>query len=519
MIHIKRALISCWNKEGIEELAKTLGEFGIEIISSGGTANFLSEKGIPVTTVEEITGYPSILGGRVKTLHPKIHAAILSAATPEHLQELREVGVESVQLVVVNLYPFMEEAVEKKLPLAEAIEYIDIGGPAMLRAGAKNFQHVLVLFSPAQYPEFMKLLRENNGKVPPEYSRKQAQQAFLYTAQYDARVHEYFTGFDNTRQLFPPTQALFLEKKADLRYGENPHQSAAVYRRYGSELSGMDSMRQLWGKPLSYNNYVDVEAAYALCLEFEDPAVAIIKHTNPCGAAVSKDGLSDAFEKALRGDALSAFGGIVACNLPVDVNTAERISKIFFECVIAPEFDPAALEILQKKKNLRLLTLAPAAVDTGEYTLKSLNGVFLLQEKDAIVENRSGWEVVSNRKPNEQEWQELDFAWKVVKHVKSNAIVFTKDREIYGVGAGQMSRVDSVTIAGMKARQAGRDTTGCVMASDAFFPFRDGIDEAAKLGIRAVIQPGGSRRDSEVIQAVNDHHMTMVFTGNRHFKH
>ena len=519
MIEIKRALISCWNKEGIEELAQALREFRVEIISSGGTAAHLRQHDIPVTTVESLTGYPSILGGRVKTLHPKIHAAILAADSPEHQRDLEKIDVKPVQLVVVNLYPFVTEAMQKNLSLDDAIEFIDIGGPAMLRAAAKNFRHVVALHLPGQYPAFIEQLRANGGSISPEYSRSRAKEAFLYTCWYDSQVHSYFSGLDETAKTsLPAVHTLLLEKQADLRYGENPHQKAAVYHHYGGQPVGMEKMQQLWGKPLSYNNYVDVQAAYALVLEFEQPAVAIVKHTNPCGAAVD-NALSSAFEKALRGDSVSAFGGIVACNRTVDDQTAELISKIFFECIIAPQFETAALEILQKKKNLRLLSLAQEDFSLTGSEIKSLNGVFLLQERDAIAENRTHWQVVTEREPNEQEWEELSFAWKIVKHVKSNAIVFTKHLEVYGVGAGQMSRVDSVKIARMKAEQAQRELTGCVMASDAFFPFRDGIDEAARSGITAVIQPGGSIRDEEVIQAANEHGLTMVFTGIRHFKH
>lgn len=518
MINLKRVLISCWNKDGLVEFAQALQEWNIEIVSSGGTADHLRRHDVPVTTVESITGYPSILGGRVKTLHPLIHAAILAGGSPEHQEELQQLGVEPFQLVVVNLYPFVNEAVEKGLPLSEAIEYIDIGGPAMLRAAAKNYQQVVPLFHPHQYQPFLNHLKEHQGKVEETFSREYAREAFLYTTWYDSQVYLYFSLEGTAGEELPEALPMVLQKKEDLRYGENPHQPAAVYQPYGENCSGFANLKQLWGKPLSFNNYVDVHAAYSLVLEFKEPAVAIIKHTNPCGAALS-DSLTEAYQKALRGDPVSAFGGIVALNQPVDASTAREMVNVFFECIIAPDFEPEALEILKSKKNLRLLTLSPDELQSGELQLKSLSGVYLLQEEDTVQEHRDEWMVVTERQPDSEEWKELDFAWKVCKHVKSNAIVFTRDCEIYGVGAGQMSRVDSVRIAAMKAEQQHRDLKGCVMASDAFFPFRDGIDEAARVGITAVIQPGGSRRDAEVIAAANEHQMSMVFTGKRHFKH
>lgn len=519
MIPIKRALLSCWDKTGLAELAGRLKEFEVEIISSGGTAAYLSERNIPVTPVEDLTGYPAILGGRVKTLHPLIHAAILAKSTPEHQRELEKMGVKPLQLVVVNLYPFVSEALQKKLPAEEAMEFIDIGGPALLRAAAKNYHHAAALFDPRQYEDFLQELAVNHGAVSEAFRRARAREAFFYTAWYDGQVASYFAQLAEPDTPLPQHKAYFLEKIQDLRYGENPHQPAAVYRSYGEAPRGLAAMEILRGKPLSFNNYVDVYAAYALATEFAEPAAAIIKHTNPCGAALSSAGIAEAFEKALRGDPLSAFGGIVACNRAVDPESARRMAKIFFECIIAPEFEAEALEILQQKKNLRLLKMHPAKFAGEALEAKSLNGAFLLQQPDRLAEERRNWKVVTQTSPSDDQWPDLEFAWKAAKHVKSNAIVLAKDREIYGTGAGQMSRVDSVKIAVMKAVQAGRDLKGTVLASDAFFPFRDGIDEAAKAGISAIIQPGGSLRDEEAIQAADQHRISMVFTGVRHFKH
>ncbi|MCK6619190.1 MAG: bifunctional phosphoribosylaminoimidazolecarboxamide formyltransferase/IMP cyclohydrolase [Calditrichaceae bacterium] len=518
MIPIKRALLSCWDKTGLAELALRLQEYDVEIISSGGTAAYLAERGVPVIRVEDLTGYPSILGGRVKTLHPLIHAAILAKSTPEHQRELEKMGVQPIQLVVVNLYPFVSEALQKKLPPEEAVEFIDVGGPAMLRAAAKNYHHAAALYDPRQYEDFLRELAANGG-VSEAFRRRRAREAFFYTAWYDGQVESYFAQIEEPDTRLPQRKAYFLEKIQELRYGENPHQPAAVYRPYGEAPGGLAALEILWGKSLSFNNYVDVHAAYALATEFAEPAAAIIKHTNPCGAAISAAGIAEAFEKALRGDPLSAFGGIVACNRAVDAESARRMAKIFFECIIAPEFEPEALEILRQKKNLRLLKMDPAKFAGEALEAKSLNGAFLLQQSDRIAEERRNWQVASEKSPGEEQWAELAFAWKVAKHVKSNAIVLAKDREIYGTGAGQMSRVDSVKIAVMKAAQAGRDLKGSVLASDAFFPFRDGIDEAAKAGVSAIIQPGGSLRDEEVIKAADEHGISMVFTGVRHFKH
>ncbi len=519
MIRIRRAIISCWDKTRLEEVAKVLQEHQVEILSSGGTASYLAERGIPAQRIEELTHFPEILDGRVKTLHPYIHGALLAKPTETHQTQLKELGIEPIQLAIVNLYPFVEEAVSGNLPLAEAIEYIDIGGPTILRAAAKNFQNVVALHHPDYYEEFLKIFRQHNGAVPVEFSRKMAREVFFYTSWYDARVSDYFKQQFPEGGKIPPYVSLHLKRKSELRYGENPHQAAGIYEPFQEPESGFGKLEVLWGKPMSYNNYVDVEAAYDLVMEFEDPAFVIVKHTNPCGVGVSQDSLKEAFDKAWRGDPLSAFGGIFATNRPVDAETAEKMRKIFFECLIAPDFSPEALQILQKKKNLRILKLPHSDYQKPVQKFHVMAGLSLIQSADEIVEDPTSWKSVTGEAATEKYLKDLMFAWKVVKHVKSNAIVIVKDEAVYGIGAGQMSRVDSVKIAIEKARANNRDLNGTVLASDAFFPFRDSVDIAAEAGIKAIIQPGGSIRDEEVIQAAREHQMTMVFTGIRHFKH
>ncbi len=519
MIQIQRALISCWDKTGLDSLAGYLHKRGVEIISSGGTAKYLTGCGIPVTPVDAVTGYPAVLDGRVKTLHPLIHAGILARRTEAHLEDLRNIGGAPIDLVVVNLYPFVPEAVEKQLPPEQAIEFIDIGGPTLLRAAAKNYAYVTALFDPGQYRGFLEHLEENAGRVAPAYARQRAREVFFYTAWYDGQIQAYLGQGVEEDRIRPDFVTLNLQKIQSLRYGENPHQGAAVYRPYGQPARGLAAADVLWGKPLSFNNYADIHAAYALALELPEIACAIIKHTNPCGAAVSDVSLADAFTRALRGDRLSAFGGIVACNHPVDAPAAEQMRTVFFECVIAPDFTAGALDILTRKKNLRLVKMDPERFAGDGRDVRFLNQTVLIQEMDEVGEDPQSWRVVTQKKPDATELAELAFAWKICKHVKSNAIVLTRDREIYGVGAGQMSRIDSVRLAREKAQQAGRQLAGLALASDAFFPFRDGIDEAVKAGVRAIVQPGGSVRDEEVITAADEHQISMVFTGIRHFKH
>jgi len=519
MITIKRALLSCWDKTGLDAFANSLVERGVEIISSGGTADYLSGKGIAVTKVEDVTGYPAVLDGRVKTLHPLIHAPILATRSESHLSDLEKMGAKPIDLVVVNLYPFVEEAVAKQLPVEKAVEYIDIGGPTLLRAAAKNHAFVVALHRPDQYNGFLKQLVENNGKINRQFSRECAQEIFFYTAWYDGQIQQYLSQQNDESPVLPKKQSYFLQKVSGLRYGENPHQPAAVYRYFGKAESGLAAAEVLWGKPLSFNNYVDVHAAYELALDLPKISCAIIKHTNPCGAASCQTSVADAFEKALRGDPMSAFGGIVACNREIDAAAAERIRKVFFECIIAPDFDESALVILKKKKNLRLLKMDPEKFFGDAQEVKFLNGTVLIQQANNIAEDSQSWRVVTQKQPGAAELAELAFSWKIVKHVKSNAIVLTRDYEIFGVGAGQMSRIDAVRIAREKARNAGRRLQSLVMASDAFFPFRDGIDAAVEAGVTAIVQPGGSIRDEEVIEAANEHGLSMIFTGIRHFKH
>ena len=519
MIKIQRALVSCWDKTDLEDLCSIFTRYNIEIISSGGTADYLLGNNIPVTLVEDVTGSPEILGGRVKTLHPVIHAGLLADNSEAHRQDLERIGAKPIQLVIVNLYPFLEKAVKENLSLEKAIEFIDIGGPTMLRAAAKNYQNVIALYRPSQYNEFIKVIESQEGQISIEFSQRKAREIFFYTSWYDSKVQEYFGQQDKSVEGLPGYQVLPLVKDIDLRYGENPHQSGAVYHTFLQNSRGLSAMEQLWGKQLSFNNYMDIDAAYSITSEFSQPAVAIIKHMNPCGAAVSRDNLFLAFEKAMKGDPVSAFGGIVALNRTVDCDTAEAMSKIFFECIIAPDFSEDSLKILQRKKNLRLLKMDPDLFREMNYEVKSINGAFLFQKPDSQEDDQSKWQVVTETQPTSEQMEDLKFTWKICKHVKSNAIVIGKDMEIYGIGAGQMSRVDSVEISTWKAKKAERDIGGTVLASDAFFPFRDGVDQANEAGIRAIIQPGGSIRDDEVINAANEHGITMIFTGTRHFKH
>ena len=516
-IKIQRALLSCWNKEGLAELARELIRWNIEIISSGGTSDYLRDHKIPVTKVEDITGFPSMLEGRVKTLHPYIHGAILAKRTPEHLRQLEQLGIKPIDLVVVNLYPFLQVSSEKALNPAEMIELIDIGGPALLRAAAKNFNYVVPVFNPAQYNILVKTLKEHKGNFPIELSQQFCTEAFYFTAYYDSQISQYFEESEN-KQGLPDRLSLFYRKKSDLRYGENPHQAAALYDPVTWDQNSHSGLQQLWGKEMSYNNYIDVISAAELAGEFKEPTVAIIKHTNPCGIA-SRETIREAFGRALAGDPVSAYGGIIASNRMIDLDTAQEIQKSFYECIIAQEYNEDALNVLRKKKNLRILKNMSNIENTAKFEVKFLPFGILLQDKDIVDLNIKELVSVGAREPGNEEKADLFFAWRVVKHVKSNAIVYVKNRELVGVGAGQMSRVDAVKLAGLKAKESGHALENAVMASDAFFPFRDGIDEAARAGIRAVIQPGGSIRDQEVIEAAKQHNMAMLFTGIRHFKH
>jgi len=505
-VSMKRALISVSDKSGILDLARGLVEAGYEIVSSGGTAAELAGAGIPVTKVSEATGSPEILGGRVKTLHPRIHGGILAdRRKPEHLAELEEQGIVPIDVVVCNLYPFERTVADPDVTEDAAIEQIDIGGPAMVRASAKNFHSVAIVVNPLRYESILEEIRET-GEVSEETRRALSLEAFQHTAAYDAAIANYIG-----RGEWPDKLLMSGEKVQVLRYGENPHQLAAFYRSPG-EPKGLAAAEQLHGKELSYNNFLDTDAAWKLSLELERPGAAIIKHSNPCGVAIAPS-LSEAYASALDCDRTSAFGGIVALNTTCDLATAQAISEIFTEVVIAPGYDDDALEVLTQKKNVRILRAE--AVHTPTFDLRSVAGGLLFQSSDP-PDAAEDAKVVTKAQPTEEQWRDLRFAWVVAKHVKSNAIVLVKDGVAVGVGAGQMSRVESTELA---ARRAGDRARGTACASDAFFPFRDGLDAAVAAGAVAVIQPGGSVRDDEVIAAADEHGIPMVFTGRRHFRH
>lgn len=503
----KRALISVSNKEGLVDLATGLNELGWEIVSTGGTYEAIKEAGLPVIKVAEVTGFPEILDGRVKTLHPRIHGGILAKNNEKHRKQLEELGISPIDLVAVNLYPFRETITRPGITLEEAVENIDIGGPAMIRAAAKNFERVIVLVNPQDYQVVLEELR-NSGDVSHHLRLKLAKEAFAHTAMYDSVIASYFSGL--IEEEFPRTWVWAGEKVYELRYGENPHQKAAFYRSVTAQ-KGLPQAEQLNGKELSYNNIMDAQAALALVKEFSEPACVIIKHTNPCGTAVGRE-IKEAYGKAFAADPVSAFGGIVAFNRPLDEETAKQVAEPFLEVIIAPDYQKGALDVLRNKKNLRVLKVEYE--DRPELEIRSVEGGFLLQQKDESqpVELTC----VTERKPTPEEMKDLMFAWKVVKHVKSNAIVVAKDGMTLGVGAGQMNRVGAAKIA---LEQAGPKAKGAVLASDAFFPFKDTVELAGEFGITAIIQPGGSVRDEESIEECNKRGIAMVFTGIRHFKH
>ena len=507
---IRRALISVSDKTGILDFARELTRFNIEIISTGGTAKTLRDAGINVRDISAVTGFPEMLDGRVKTLHPRVHGGLLAIRdNPEHVAALEQHGIQPIDLVVVNLYPFAETIKREGVTREEAIEQIDIGGPAMIRSAAKNARDVAVVVSSEQYARVIEELNQNNGALSLATRNTLAQKAFEHTAQYDIMVSSYLAGSSNE---LPERLTWTMNKIADLRYGENPHQRAALYQT--STRGGIANADVLSGKEMSFNNYVDAEAAWQLVSDFEQTACAIIKHTNPAGVGIAETA-AEAYKKALATDPVSAFGGIVAFNRTVDAAAAEEVTKIFTEVVIAPDYEAAALEILRAKKNLRVIRMSAADEPAG-IELKQIGGGVLVQTRDDHKLDPAELNVVTTRKPTDEEIRALLFAWIVCKHTKSNAIVYARADQTVGVGAGQMSRVDSVKIGAMRAQLP---VAGSVLASDAFFPFRDGIDEAARHGITAVIQPGGSVRDEEVIAAANEHGLAMVFTGVRHFKH
>lgn len=517
-IKIQRVLISVYDKTGLLELAHVLFNLGAEIISTGGTYKLLSENSLPVTKVSDITKFPEILGGRVKTLHPHIHGGILAKRTREQLAELKEYNIQAIDMVIVNLYPFEKTISDPDVTLETALENIDIGGPCMIRAAAKNYPAVTVVTAPSQYQTIISELKAKNGAISGEMRQKCALAAFQRTSQYDQAISNYLSQLQDKPETLPAFLNLSLKKVSDLRYGENPHQKAAFYANSSIAPLGAVAAKQLHGKELSFNNIMDMNAAINMALEFENPAVAIIKHSNPCGVAVADD-LSAAYDRALSTDSVSAFGGIVATNVTVSEAVAEKISHIFTEVVIAPEFSPQAVEILTQKKNIRLIVWPTKTLSQNGYDIKAVDGGFLLQELDVAPYLYDNWKVVSKRQPSENEWNAMKFGWKVGKWVKSNAVVYVNENQTLGIGAGQMSRVDASKLAVTKANDAGLSLKGSVVISDAFFPFRDGVDAAAQAGAVAVIEPGGSVRDQEVIDAANEHNMALVFTGRRHFRH
>lgn len=507
---MKRALLSVSDKTGVVELARGLVELGVEVVSSGGTAATIATAGVPVTRVAEVTGAPEILGGRVKTLHPKIHGGILAdRRKPDHMEQLAQQGIEPIDLVVVNLYPFERTVEDPAVAEDDAVEQIDIGGPAMVRAAAKNFHSVAVVVDPARYEEVLSALRVH-GEVPEVLRRELARRAFEHTAAYDDAIAGYLSGSD-TDERWADSPVLKLTKVRDLRYGENPHQEAALFGTKG-DAQGLAASEQLGGKELSYNNLLDTDAAYRLVSELDEFGCAIIKHSNPCGVAVATS-IEAAYRRAFECDTKSAFGGIVALNSLCTRGAAAAIAGIFTEVVVAPAYEDAALETLRTKKNLRILR-APLFGDP-DFDVRRVTGGLLLQSPDPIDRAESA-KVVTRAQPTNEQWADLRFAWTVVKHVKSNAIVLARDLAAVGVGAGQMSRVEATELA---ARRAGERAGDTVCASDAFFPFRDGLDAAVAAGAVAVIQPGGSVRDDEVIAAADEHGIPMVFTGRRHFRH
>ncbi|MBF8247435.1 MAG: IMP cyclohydrolase [Bacteroidetes bacterium] len=512
LLRIRRAIVSVSDKRGIVEFARSLKQLGVEIISTGGTYNTLKQEGVQVTSVSEVTGFPEILDGRVKTLHPNIHAAILAVMdNPSHRNQLLEQEIEPIDLVVVNLYPFEETIAKEDAKLDEAIEQIDIGGPAMVRAAAKNFRHTAVVVNPNLYGILAEEMIEHQGAVTAQTRFELARAAFEHTAHYDSAVALYLSGLTSRSEL-PPTMTLSLRKAQDLRYGENPHQNAALYGKFNEHF------KKLHGKELSYNNILDMNSAAMLCAEFDQPTVVIVKHNNPCGVA-SGASLAEAYQKALATDSKSAFGGIVCVNRPLDRETAEAINEVFTEVIVAPEYEGRALEFLMKKKDRRLIQQSVNLRKTRDIEIRSVAGGFLAQDPDQHRLFADQVKVVTKRKPTDDEMASMMFAWKVAKHVKSNTIVYARGDRSLGIGAGQMSRVDSSKIAALKAAEARLDLGGCAVASDAFFPFADGLLEAVKVGAKAVIQPGGSVRDGEVIQAADEHDVSMVFTGIRHFRH
>ena len=517
MIKIKRALLSVSDKTGLAEFAKELQSMGMEIISTGGTYSLLQNSGLSVMQVSEVTQFPEMMDGRVKTLHPNIHGAILARRDKKaHLQDLKKHNIIPIDMVVVNLYPFRETIQKDGVSLEEAVEQIDIGGPTLIRAAAKNFEWVVVVVNPTKYPLILTELEENDGQISLDTRQKLAVEAFQHTMEYDSYISDYLSKqFPVSSEKFPSYLLFPFKKVQNLRYGENPHQDAAFYSELKISEPCVTNAQQIQGKELSFNNIYDLDAALELIKEFSEPAAAIIKHTNPCGFALGEN-ICEAYKMAYATDPLSAYGSIVAFNREVSEAVASEIIKTFVEAVIAPDFEEVALEILKTKENLRLLKTLPLMPPQFSWDWKKVVGGILVQERDLKELTESDLKFVSKIQPTPEQLDSLLFAWKVVKHIKSNAILLVKDKHTTGVGAGQMSRIDSVNIA---IKKAGESANGSVMASDAYFPFRDSIDTAAETGVIAIIEPGGSIRDQEVIDAANEHEIPLVFTGIRCFRH
>lgn len=509
---IQTALISVSDKTGILDFAKQLHALGIQLISTGGTASMLKEAGLPVTPVKDITGFPEIMDGRVKTLHPKIHGALLARLNDaSHVEAMNEHGINSIDLVIVNLYPFEKTISQPTNDEHTCIENIDIGGPAMVRASAKNFEWTAIVVNPTHYDEVLSELN-NTGCISLGLRKHLAGEAFTHTASYDSMIARWFA--ERQGITFPEVLTLSMPADQSLRYGENPHQNAKLYGAFSSIFT------QLHGKELSYNNIMDIDAASRIALEFEEPVTVIVKHNNPCGVGIGNT-LSEAYHKAFATDTVSPFGGILAFNREMDLETAETIHSLFAEVLIAPSYTEEALSLLMKKKDRRLLICRYDALKqaiTGKH-IRSVAGGLLIQDEDAQLLNEAALHIVTERHPTEEESKAMDFAWRIAKHVKSNAIVYASSDRTLAIGAGQMSRLDSARIAVKKAQDAGIHLTGCAVASDAFFPFADGMLQAVEAGATAVIQPGGSVRDAEVISAANENNVTMMLTGMRHFRH
>jgi phosphoribosylaminoimidazolecarboxamide formyltransferase/IMP cyclohydrolase len=513
-VTIRRALLSVSDKRGIVEFARGLAGLGVELVSTGGTATELATAGLDVRAIEDFTGFPEIMDGRVKTLHPRLYAGLLAVRDDQaHVDAASEHDIEYVDLVCVNLYPF-ERSVARRLPPAEILENIDIGGPTMIRAAAKNHAFAAVVTSPESYDAVLDELRTADSQLSMSTRESLAAEAFAYTARYDTAVARWFA---EKSEDFPPLHVRAYEKVADLPYGENPHQRAAYYQEVGARMHVLSMIQQHHGKQLSFNNLLDLDAARNLAREFDVPACVIVKHNNPCGVAIATAPL-EAYERAFATDPLSAFGGVIAFNRPVDVATAERLSEQFVEVLFAPGYEDGALEVLTKKPSIRILEdnerRSPLVV---EPEFKQVMGGLLVQDRDVEFADRTEMEIVTKRTPTDAEWRDLMFAWKVCMHVRSNAIVLAKDETTAGIGAGQMSRVDSVRLAVDKSRL--ESLAGSVLASDAFFPFSDGPEIAIGAGVTAIIQPGGSRRDPEVVEAADAAGIAMVFTSRRHFRH